>query len=255
MQPESPWRPTTSSISGRIVIISIVGSVAAHGAILALSVPEPKAPEVAPSQKLVMIETVKKPIPKPVVKKEPPPKPKEEPKKTVAKPVKQQSAPPKAKASRTILSNDKIADDSLPTVSTNQIAGSRGSGLGTDAGTELPGATADGVEGGTGGTDAVEVPPPPPPPLIEAKAKLGTKQQPEYPEIAQQNNWEGRVLLSAYIKEDGSIGEVKVVKSSGHGELDEAAIAALRGWRFEPAKRGDVAQGSWVRVPFTFTLQ
>ncbi|MBC8120301.1 MAG: energy transducer TonB, partial [Gemmatimonadaceae bacterium] len=206
-------------------------------------------------QTLVMIETLKKPpIPKPVVK-EPPPKPKEEPKKTVAKPVKQQSAPPKATASRTLLSSKAPTPTDAGTVSDVQMAGSRGL-TGTEiGGEEQAGATREGVVGGTGGTDTVEVPLPPPPPLIEAKAKLGSKQQPDYPEIAQQNNWEGRVLLSAYIKEDGSIGEVKVVKSSGHGELDEAAIAALRGWRFEPARRGEVAQGSWVRVPFTFTLQ
>ncbi|WP_051382813.1 energy transducer TonB [Gloeobacter kilaueensis] len=79
--------------------------------------------------------------------------------------------------------------------------------------------------------------------------------QPDYPEIAQQNNWEGKVIVKAYINADGSVGEVQVVRSSGHAELDQAAIEAVKRTRFEPAHRGEEAVAAWVRVPITFSLQ
>jgi hypothetical protein len=41
---------------------------------------------------------------------------------------------------------------------------------------------------------------------------------------------------------------VKVLKSTGHGILDQAAIAALRQWRFR------VHRGDLVRIPIRFTM-
>ncbi|MGH8475705.1 MAG: energy transducer TonB, partial [Methylococcales bacterium] len=43
--------------------------------------------------------------------------------------------------------------------------------------------------------------------------------------------------------------------SSGHEVLDEAALNAVRRWRFVPAKRAGVAQASWATVPIEFELR
>jgi protein TonB len=77
---------------------------------------------------------------------------------------------------------------------------------------------------------------------------------PVYPSVARSRHWEGLVLLRVYVTGDGRCGQVAVQRSSGHEVLDEAALSAVRKWRFVPARRGDVAEASWVTVPIEFEL-
>ncbi|QSA98644.1 energy transducer TonB [Methylococcus sp. EFPC2] len=79
--------------------------------------------------------------------------------------------------------------------------------------------------------------------------------RPVYPSIARSRHWEGLVLLRVYVSPDGHAMEVNVQRSSGHEVLDESALEAVRKWKFVPAKRGDVAQASWVTVPIEFELR
>jgi protein TonB len=48
-----------------------------------------------------------------------------------------------------------------------------------------------------------------------------------YPALARSNHWEGRVVLEAVIRKDGTIVQAKIVESSGHAALDQDALAAL----------------------------
>ena len=52
---------------------------------------------------------------------------------------------------------------------------------------------------------------------------------------------------------DGEIGDV-VVSQSGGQAFDEAAIAAIRQWRLEPAMQNEQPIDSRIRVPFQFVL-
>lgn len=52
---------------------------------------------------------------------------------------------------------------------------------------------------------------------------------------------------------DGSVGKVEVASSGGR-EFDDAAVAAVREWRFEPARQGEQSIDSRIRVPFQFAL-
>jgi periplasmic protein TonB len=170
--------------------------------------------------------------------------------------VKQTNAPKKAYASRPIMSSK--SDVTGPDVSANQVSGSRGNGLGTDKGLD-PGGTSDkGDPNGGGGNDEVQSPPPPPPPPppLEppTKPKLKSEVSPDYPEIAKQNNWEGRVVVLARINESGEVEDASVAKSSGHPELDDAAVAAVKRARFEPATRDGKPVAGTVRVPISFSL-
>ncbi len=45
-----------------------------------------------------------------------------------------------------------------------------------------------------------------------------------------------------------------VGESSGDSALDQAALEAVRGWRFEPAKRNGVPVRAWAVVPVEFKL-
>jgi protein TonB len=48
---------------------------------------------------------------------------------------------------------------------------------------------------------------------------------------------------------------VELRESSGHPRLDDAAAAAVRRWRFVPARRGEQPVGAWVLVPISFNLR
>ena len=52
----------------------------------------------------------------------------------------------------------------------------------------------------------------------------------------------------------GAVGEIRVVRSLGHG-LDEAAVAAMRRWRFHPARRQGVAVDVVVEVAMEFRVR
>ncbi|WP_347987578.1 energy transducer TonB [Methylomonas sp. AM2-LC] len=79
--------------------------------------------------------------------------------------------------------------------------------------------------------------------------------KPVYPMVARQRHWEGLVILRVYITADGHAAQVNVQRSSGHEELDESALEAVKNWRFVPAKRGEFAEASWASVPIDFSLQ
>ncbi len=48
-----------------------------------------------------------------------------------------------------------------------------------------------------------------------------------YPYLARKHGWEGTVMLSFQITHEGMIEQVQIRRSSGHGVLDQAALAAL----------------------------
>lgn len=60
--------------------------------------------------------------------------------------------------------------------------------------------------------------------------------EPEFSEEARKSKYQGEVTLLATIGADGRTRDLLVVRSLGMG-LDEKAIAAVRTWRFEPAKK------------------
>lgn len=75
---------------------------------------------------------------------------------------------------------------------------------------------------------------------------------PEYPEVLGCDGIGGRVDLRITIQPDGSVGAIKLQKSSRTAALDEAAIAAVRTWRFAPATRGGTPVPFTISVPMTF---
>lgn len=77
---------------------------------------------------------------------------------------------------------------------------------------------------------------------------------PAYPPIARRQGREGETLLRVLIGVDGRALKVEINRSSGHRELDRAAIIAVRDWRFRAAMEGGVAIESWVEVPIAFSL-
>jgi TonB family protein len=63
-------------------------------------------------------------------------------------------------------------------------------------------------------------------------AKIIKRIQPEYPEDARRTRISGTVRLHAVIGKDGGIKELEVV--SGHPMLKDAAVNAVKQWRYQP---------------------
>ena len=80
--------------------------------------------------------------------------------------------------------------------------------------------------------------------------------KPKYTAAAMQAGIQGRVVLQAVVLETGAVGDVKVVQSldTVYG-LDDEAVKAMKGWRFEPGTRGGKPVAVSVEVEMTFTLK
>ena len=91
-----------------------------------------------------------------------------------------------------------------------------------------------GVIGGVGGA-----PPPPKPSQTRIRqggavtaASLVNRVQPNYPPLARQTRISGTVRLHAIISKSGSVESLEVM--SGHPLLVQAALDAVRQWRYRP---------------------
>lgn len=76
-----------------------------------------------------------------------------------------------------------------------------------------------------------------------------------YPEMAQQNNIQGRVTVQFVVEKDGSIGEVKVVRGKDP-DLDKEAVRVVKSMpKFIPGKMNGQAVRVWYTLPINFKLQ
>jgi protein TonB len=87
-----------------------------------------------------------------------------------------------------------------------------------------------------------------------ARPRGGYQVRPAYPAAPRRLGIQGTTVLRVHILEDGRIGDVRVEHSAGHPDLDQAAMEAVRRWRFEPARRGADAVAMWVLLPVEFRL-
>lgn len=77
---------------------------------------------------------------------------------------------------------------------------------------------------------------------------------PDVPSSFSRSGSVGLVTVNFMVDEKGNVQEPKVVKSS-HAELEEPALAAIKKWRFKPAKRDGVAVAVHVTIPIKFENQ
>lgn len=159
-----------------------------------------------------------KPEPKPTP---PPPKPKPEP-----KPVPKPKPAPKPEPAR------EVAPEPVP-----------------QATPSVPTPPAPAVQRAA---PAPEAPAPVTPPRTDA-AHLNNP-APQYPALSRRLGEQGRVTLDVYILPDGSVGQIKLNKSSGFPRLDNAALQAVKTWKYVPAKRGDKPIAFWYVQPVSFVL-
>jgi periplasmic protein TonB len=91
--------------------------------------------------------------------------------------------------------------------------------------------------------------------LPSASADYLNNPPPTYPPASKRMRETGSVLLHVWVTADGRADRVELRQSSGFDRLDEAAMAAVRQWRFVPGHRDGVAAAMWVNVPVSFELR
>jgi periplasmic protein TonB len=154
-----------------------------------------------------------------------------------------------------------VSPDAAPTVVPTGVAPETG-----PAGMSTADGPAVGVENGARlgvdglGIAAPALPPPPPPPVKPMPLHRGMKAPnkiidvaPAYPAVAQRAHVEGVVILEAVIDEQGRVVSVRVLRSIAL--LDEAAVDAVKQWRFTPALLNSEPVPVVMTVTVNFTLQ
>ena len=122
----------------------------------------------------------------------------------------------------------------------------------------------DGTGGIPGGSNAIVniSPTPPPPPAVVKPMPVGgnikaptrlSYADPVYPQFAIAAKIDGMVILEATIDETGVVRDVKVLRSIPM--LDQAAMDAVKKWRYTPTRLNGVAVPILLTVTVTFSLR
>jgi protein TonB len=163
-------------------------------------------------------------------------------------------APPKPKAKPVPAPVAKPRPVPKPVASAEPRPPRAGTGAGDEAGSRrgTSGGTAGGVGGGVVGGSGQRIPRASEvatPPVVVRRVS------PRYPRQARAAGTSGLVLLEAVLDREGRVEErIKVVRSIPM--LDEAAIEALRQWRFRPARdQHRQAVRVVLEVPMRFVLE
>lgn len=84
--------------------------------------------------------------------------------------------------------------------------------------------------------------------------KTNQRVEPAYPPTSRRLGEQGTVKLKVLVDEKGRPKDVVVGESSGFARLDQAAMEAVRRWRFVAATDGQTAITTWTQVAITFRL-
>jgi TonB family protein len=82
---------------------------------------------------------------------------------------------------------------------------------------------------------------------------LTYSQDPSYTEPARQAMYQGVTVLWLVVDRDGLPQDIRIARPLGMG-LDEAAVNAVRTWRFDPAKKDGNAVQVMINVEVNFHL-
>ena len=182
----------------------------------------------------------------PVVK---PPTLKPEPPKDVPKPETQLNIPAVTTSSGIVeLPGTLTGLPAAPSLGSGSGPGA-GTGTGTGIGPGSGSGLGPGTGGGTGGGafrpgNGVTMP------------SVLKEVKPSYTAEAMRAKVQGVVMVEAVVREDGTVGQVQVVRSLDRAfGLDEEALKAVRLWRFSPGKRLGQNVPVLVEIELTFTLR
>lgn len=85
-----------------------------------------------------------------------------------------------------------------------------------------------------------------------AQGLIVTKVQPEYPELARKQRIQGEVCLNGVISKDGGVTDIRLI--SGHPALAQAAIDAVKQWKYKPYLLDGRPVEAETQITVNFTL-
>jgi protein TonB len=94
-----------------------------------------------------------------------------------------------------------------------------------------------------------------PPVAVDLSTKMVSAKPPRYPIESRRKREQGIVVLRLLLGFDGAVAEIAVARSSGFERLDEAAIDAVRRWRWSPTLQDGAAVQVRGMVEIPFVLQ
>jgi TonB family protein len=90
-------------------------------------------------------------------------------------------------------------------------------------------------------------------PEVTQRARVLSKPEPQYTEVARKNQVTGSVILSVVFSESGQVTNIRALRTLPDG-LTEKAIAAARQIRFVPASRNGQAVSVYMQLEYNFNL-
>lgn len=201
---------------------------------------EPPKQAVLPGKDKISVPVIEKPEMQ--IKADPPPPEPE--------PIQQVNIPVRTLGAETELLPGAIDAPSAPVASSSLgsgVGGGAGTGQGTGLGSGQGSGLGDGIGGGTGGGvykpgNGVTTPVP------------IRQVTPVYSTDAMRARVQGEVLVQCVVQLDGTVSDLRVVRSLGFG-LDEEAIKAARQWRFQPGTRFGQPVKVEVLIGLSFSLR
>lgn len=177
---------------------------------------------------------------------------------------------PKAAPAAAANSNITPQPDSRPTLAPSQTPApsqsgaanrtaaqsrSAGKGSGASGGQQQTASSSNNTTGGRSGTGSGNSNTPGTAQNSQARA-IGDIPKPVYPPLARRKGIEGTVTLSVEVLANGRTGQVKVVKSSGRKDMDQAAVNALKNFHeWQPKIENGKKVTSWLTYEVQFKLK
>lgn len=90
---------------------------------------------------------------------------------------------------------------------------------------------------------------------LDAPPTPVNKLPPTYPSSLLSKGVGGRVLVTCMVDAEGRVTGTSIKQSSGHPDLDKAAINAVNKWKFKPATKGGRKVKASCIVPFNFEVK
>lgn len=79
--------------------------------------------------------------------------------------------------------------------------------------------------------------------------------KPVYPRWAEVSGIEGEVLLKFWVLPNGQVSRVQVLETSGHVDLDQSALVAIKKWLFEQLSIQEEQVSQWGTITVKFKLE
>ncbi len=92
-------------------------------------------------------------------------------------------------------------------------------------------------------------------PEIKNRREVQAALMREYPPLLRNAGIGGRVVVWFFISEEGQVLDRRVSQSSGHTQLDEAALQVADVFQFSPAVNLENIVQVWIQLPITFQVE